>query len=91
MAQIIPIKDLKNTLKVSELCHEYQGPIFVTKNGYGDMVMMSMDFYDNLQKQLEFYEQLIMSEKDFSKGDYRDAFDSLKDLREKYDLQTDNI
>ena len=91
MAQIIPIKDLKNTLKVSELCHEYQEPIYITKNGYGDMVMMSMECYEKLQRRLEFYEQLILPEKDFSTGDYEDAFEGLKDLRKKYDLQTDNI
>ena len=45
MPQIIPIKDLKNTSEVSELCHKSDEPIFVTKNGYGDMVIMSMEAY----------------------------------------------
>lgn len=46
MPQIIPIKDLKNTSEVSELCHKSDEPIFVTKNGYGDMVIMSMEAYE---------------------------------------------
>ena len=91
MAQIIPIKDLKNTLHVSEICHKYQEPIYITKNGYGDMVMMSMDYYENLRKRMEFYEKLIISEREIDRGEYHDAFGALEDLRKKYGLQTDNI
>ena len=47
MPQIIPIKDLKNTSDISDLCHTSQEPIFITKNGYGDMVIMSMETYEN--------------------------------------------
>ena len=43
MPQIIPIKDLKDTTNVSALCHRTDEPIYVTKNGYGDMVLMSME------------------------------------------------
>jgi len=46
MSQIIPIRDLKNTTTVSELCHNSNEPIFITKNGYGDMVIMSNEYYD---------------------------------------------
>ena len=46
MPQIIPIKDLKNTSEVSELCHSTSEPIFITKNGYGDMVLMSMETFE---------------------------------------------
>ena len=38
MPQIIPIRDLKNTSQISEICHSSNEPVFVTKNGYGDMV-----------------------------------------------------
>ena len=41
MPQIIPIKDLKNTARVSELCHTLNEPIYITKNGYGNMVLTS--------------------------------------------------
>ena len=46
MPKIIPIKDLKDTGKMSELCHSSHEPVFVTKNGYGDMVLMSMEVYE---------------------------------------------
>ena len=44
MPQIIPIKDLEDTANVSELCHTLNEPIYITKNSYGDMVLMSMDY-----------------------------------------------
>ena len=43
MPQIIPIKDLKDTSNISDMCHKADEPIYVTKNGYGDMVLMSID------------------------------------------------
>ena len=46
MPQIIPIRDLKNTGVISKKCHESNEPIYVTKNGYGDMVIMSMEMYE---------------------------------------------
>jgi len=47
MPTIIPIKELKNTAEISKLCDEKNEPIFVTKNGYGDMVVMSQDCFDD--------------------------------------------
>ena len=35
MPQIIPIKELKNTAEISDMCHKSEEPIYVTKNGYG--------------------------------------------------------
>lgn len=43
MPQIVPISHLKNTSEISEMCHSAREPIFITKNGYGDMVLMSME------------------------------------------------
>ena len=42
MPEIIPIRDLKNTNAISQRCHETQEPIFMTKSGYGNMVIMSI-------------------------------------------------
>ena len=46
MPQIVPIRDLKNTAHISALCHESDEPVFITKNGYGDMVIMSMETFE---------------------------------------------
>ena len=45
MPQIRPITDLRNTNKISELCHKQDEPVFITKNGYGDLVIMSVETY----------------------------------------------
>ena len=41
-------QSLRNTNEISELCHKQQQPVFITKNGYGDLVVMSMETYDEL-------------------------------------------
>ena len=46
--KIIPIKDLRNTSEISRMCHESDGPIFISKNGYGDLVIMSITTYNNM-------------------------------------------
>ncbi len=48
MPKIIPITDLRNTTKISELCHGKNEPVFITKNGYSDLVIMSMEAYEAL-------------------------------------------
>ena len=44
--KIIPMRDLKNTVEVERLCAEENGPVFVTKNGYGRLVVMDIDYYE---------------------------------------------
>lgn len=86
MPQIIPIKDLKNTSEISELCHSVKEPIYITKNGYGDMVIMSMDIYEEILHKLQMYRELEISEKQVREGRIKDARASLQTLREFYDL-----
>lgn len=86
MPQIIPIKELKNTSEISNLCHRVEEPIFITKNGYGDMVIMSMDIYESTMKQLNFYRELEISEKQLGEGKIKDARKSLETIRGKYAL-----
>ena len=86
MPKIIPIKDLKNTSEISELCHSSEEPIYITKNGYGDMVIMSMDIYEQTMKRLNIYKELEISEKQIEEGKVKDAEEALDSLKEKYDL-----
>lgn len=86
MAQIIPIKDLKNTSEISDLCHKSEEPIYITKNGYGDMVIMSMNVYENIMKQLNMYKELEISENHIKEGKIKDAQDVMASIRKKYDL-----
>ena len=84
MAQIIPIRDLKDTNAISAKCHETDEPIFVTKNGYGDMVIMSMKVYEEKLDNARILSDLAVAENDIRYGKVRNAFDVLKDTREKY-------
>lgn len=86
MPRIIPIRELKNTNNIAELCRSTREPIFVTKNGYGELVVMSMDTYEEQLRRLEFYQELAVSEKQFEEGKSRDARASLTDVRAKYGI-----
>ena len=48
MPQIRPITDLRNTNEISELCHTKHESVFMTKNGYGDLVIMSIETYEEM-------------------------------------------
>jgi PHD/YefM family antitoxin component YafN of YafNO toxin-antitoxin module len=84
MPRIIPIKELKNTSEISSLCHSVQEPIFITKNGYGDMVIMDIDLYEERFYLASIYEKLSEAERQVKEGKVRDAEESLRLIREKY-------
>ncbi|MDE7415670.1 MAG: type II toxin-antitoxin system Phd/YefM family antitoxin [Lachnospiraceae bacterium] len=86
MPHIIPIKDLKNTSEISEMCHKSNEPIYVTKNGYGDMVIMSMEMYESTMRQLSMYQDIELSEKQIENGQLKDAKAALAGMRTKYGL-----
>lgn len=51
--KIIPMRDLKNTVEVERLCAEENGPVFVTKNGYGRLVVMDIDYYEKTMRKMD--------------------------------------
>lgn len=86
MPQIIPIRDLKNTSEISALCHSTDSPVFITKNGYGDMVIMSMEAYEKALYMQSISEKLSLAEKQIESGEVTDAVSVLRSMREKYGL-----
>ena len=63
MIQIRPMSDLRNrTNEIIELCHKENQPVFVTKNGYGDLVVMSLAHYDQMLSRLQLYQKLSEAE-----------------------------
>ena len=86
MPQIVPIRDLKNTTSISNLCHETHEPIFITKNGYGDMVIMSMETFEKSTFLNNLYDKLAVAEADLKAGRVSDVDDASSDIREKYGL-----
>lgn len=86
MPHIIPIKDLKNTSEISEMCHKTNEPIYITKNGYGDMVIMSMDIFENTMGRLSMYQDIEISEAQITSGEVKDARAALRETRAKYGI-----
>ncbi len=84
MPQIIPIKELRNTTEISRICHEKDEPIFVTKNGYGDMVLMSMETYERSMARTELFSRIAEGEEDVENGNLLDSDSALKSLREEF-------
>ena len=98
---IVPIKELKNTAAISEKCHELNEPIYVTKNGYGDMVIMSMETfqrYDKVAREVEAARDARKRELDetvadlresadqVKRGEVRDAFEFINEMKVRYGL-----
>ena len=86
MPQIIPIKDLKNTSEISDMCHKSDEPIYITKNGYGDMVIMSMEIYESVMQRFSMYKDIEVFEKQIETGQVQDARIALREKRGKYGL-----
>jgi prevent-host-death family protein len=85
MPTIKPISDLRNNFnQISEICHKDGEPVFITKNGQGDLVIMSMALYEKQQALLELYQKLGEAEAQSNSGVNRISHDDLiKNLREK--------
>ena len=82
--KIIPMRDLKNTVEVERQCKEEQGPIFVTKNGYGRLVVMDIEYYESTIQKMEEARLLIEALEDVEEGRVLDGKEALLKLREKY-------
>jgi len=83
MPKIVPIKELKDTANISQLVRESAGPVYVTKNGYDDMVLLSSEEYDRLISRLSILESMLEGQA-AARGDAEDAFDSVDELRRRY-------
>ena len=84
--KIIPMRDLKNTVEVERQCKEEQGPIFVTKNGYGRLVVMYIEYYESTIQKMEEARLLIEALEDVEEGRVLDGKEALLKLREKYGI-----
>ena len=80
MPQIMPIKDLKDTSYISEMCHKAEEPIYITKNGYGDMVIMSMALFEERLAQLEMREKILAGKAQADSGELLDGPDTMSTI-----------
>ena len=84
MDHIRPVSDLRNNFAdISKLVHETAQPVFLTKNGYGDMVVMSMEAFEKLHFESEVYSRLLEAEREAELTDKRfssrDVLKAMKD------------
>ncbi len=84
MPQIRPITDLRNTNEISNLCHENNEPIFITKNGYGDLVVMSVQAYESMLDERDIDREIALSEMELLESGGIDAREALFSLRKKH-------
>ena len=83
MPNIRPISDLRNNANgISDFCHREREPVFITKNGVGDMVVMSIEDYEQQQALIEVYSKLSEAEAEIANGmEGKEFFDFAKKLR----------
>lgn len=83
MPNIRPISDLRNNANdISEFCHSTREPVFITKNGVGDMVVMSLETYEHQQSLIHLYARLAEAEEEIANGaEGEDFFEVARRLR----------
>ena len=84
--QIIPIRDLKNTVEVERRCAEENGPVFVTKNGYGRLVVMDIDYYEKTMKKIDEARLILDGLNDVKSGNTVDGDTAISNIRNKYGI-----
>ena len=85
MPHIRPITDLRDTNEISEICHRRREPVFITKNGYGDLVVMSIEAYEDLLESTAIDAAITEAESEFAvNGELHDAREALALLRRKH-------
>ena len=85
MNTIRPVSDLRNNFAdISKIVHQSQQPVFLTKNGYGDMVVMSMETFEDMKSESDIYSKLQEAEKQASltgkRFSSKDVFEEIQKL-----------
>jgi len=84
MPNIRPSAYLRNNYnEISEFCHSKMEPVFITKNGHGDLAVMSIEAYEKFCGRYELYHLLDESLKAEKAGDFMDHDDFMASLREE--------
>lgn len=85
MPVIRPISDLGNYAdEISEFCHQTREPVYITRNGIGDMVVLSIEEYERLQGLIGLYGKLAEAEQEIIDGTEGKDFTAVaRQLRER--------
>jgi prevent-host-death family protein len=84
MPNIKSSTDLRNNYnEISKFCHKHEEPVFITKNGQGDLAVMSIEAYEMLNGKLELYRALDEGSAAIKAGNKRPLRDVMQDLRQE--------
>lgn len=85
MPEIRPISDLRNSANdISDFCRQTGEPVFITRNGKGDMAVLSLEEYERQQGLIDLYGKLAMAEQEIAAGAQGEDFLTVaKQLRER--------
>jgi len=62
--------DLRNNYsEISEFCHNYREPVFITKNGQGDLAVMGIETYEEMNGRLELYQKILLGLSQIKNGE----------------------
>lgn len=84
--QIVPMRELKNTVEIEKRCKESNGPVFITKNGYGSLVVMDIDYYERTMQKIEEAELVNQALKSLEASNIAEGKTAIAGLREKYGI-----
>ena len=84
--QIIPIRDLKNTVEVERRCAEENGPVFITKNGYGRLVVMDIEYYEKTMRKMDEAKTILDGLKDVKSENTVEGDAAISNIRNKYGI-----
>jgi len=76
------MRDLKDTVQIEKKCQN--GPVFVTKNGYGKLVVMNMEYYESKIAKIAEADFINEGIVDFANGKISEGKEVIKELKDKY-------
>ena len=80
------MRDLKNAVEVEKHCIKEQGHVYVTKNGYGRLVVMDIEYYEKTMQKMYEAKAVIEGLKNLKERNTEDGADTIRKLKEKYEL-----
>ena len=83
MPTIMPIRDLRKTSEISDLAHKKKEPIFITKNGYSDLVIMSSELYEQMVSVMRIDQAIYEAEEEINNGAEPIALDVARERLDK--------
>lgn len=81
---IVPMRDLKDTVKIESMCAESNGPVFVTKNGYGRLVVMDIEYFEKTMQKLFEANAVNKGIAEAENGETVDGNRIMEEMRTKY-------